>query len=186
MFNKNFLKKFEICKNSKFKENIFFNYNLYIDGFLKLILCPDIKKYKKSIYVLKDEHLNLKSKFNNFKKRSNDDLSKTYKYAAGDFFEDLLPILDSLESALLDKSGNVEKVLEGISLILKLFINIFEKNNVKVILPKIGENFDPYKHMAISVVNFKDANIGIFNVLQKGYSIFDRIIRPALVVVNKV
>lgn len=186
MFNIFFLKKIDFYQNLKLNLNLLFDSKIFIEEYLNLISFPFVKNYKKSIILLKEDYLRLKSDYNNFKKRSSDELSKSYKYAIEDFSEDLLPIVDSLESALSDKSRNIEKLLEGIRLISKLFFNVFEKNNIKIILPIINEKFDPYKHMAISAVNFGNSDNTIFNVLQKGYSIFDRIIRPALVVVNKV
>ncbi|ASS47134.1 Heat shock protein GrpE [Candidatus Nasuia deltocephalinicola] len=186
MFNRKKLYNSFFCKDFNFIINLEFTEFLWVDDFLKIILFPYITDYKKSIILLKNDHLVLKSEYNNFKKRSSEDLSKAYKYSIESFFEDLLPILDSLESALLDKTGNTEKVLEGIRLIIKLFSNIFDKNGVNFILPKIKDSFDPHKHMAISTVNFLKENNIIFNVLQKGYSLYERIIRPALVVVNKV
>lgn len=187
MFSNIFLKNFQSCNNFKLNlYNLIFNSKIFVEEYLNLIFFPFAQNYKKSIVLLKEDYLRLKSDYNNFKKRSSEELSKSYKYAIEDFSEDLLPVFDSLESALSDKSGNIEKLLEGIRLISKLFFNILEKNNIKIILPNIGDKFDPYKHMAISIVNSGNSDNVIFNVLQKGYSIFDRIIRPALVVVNKV
>lgn len=184
MFDKKKISNISFCKIIEYF-NLDFLYKLWVDDFLMINLFFYFLNYKKSIILLKNDYLILKSDFNNFKKRSSEDLSKSYRYAIENFFEDLLPILDSLECAMLDKSNDKEKTLEGIRLILKLFINIFDKNNVSIILPEKGDIFNPHQHMAISTVSFlKETNI-VFNVLQKGYSIYDRIIRPALVIVNK-
>lgn len=144
-------------------------------------------KYKNTIFSLKELYLRCGANLENSKKKFNDEITKTYKYSIEDFSENLLPVIDSLESTLNIKFSNNENILDGVRLTLKLFLNVLNKKKIIFILPKIGDNFNPHKHLAVSVVKISDKKDNIItNILQKGYYIFERVLRPALVVVNKV
>ncbi|QND78585.1 Heat shock protein GrpE [Candidatus Nasuia deltocephalinicola] len=182
----NFLKKNKFFLNYNLND---LNYNKNFNFFNYIILLNNkiFLFYKKYNISIKEKYIRCWAEFENYKKKSLDDISKSYKYSIEDFSENLLPVIDSLESTLNNKFYEKEEILEGLRLTLKIFINILNKKNIKFILPNIKEKFDPYKHLAISTlscVNMQD-NV-IANVLQKGYNISERILRPALVVVNKV
>ncbi len=156
-------------------------------SYLFLIQNNYLNKYKNSIFFFKESYLRCRADLENSKKKFNEEISKAYKYSIEDFSENLLPVIDSLESTLNIKFSNNENILDGIRLTLKLFLNVLNKKKITFILPKSDDVFNPHKHLAISVVknSEKKDNI-IINVLQKGYYIFERVLRPALVIVNKV
>jgi len=116
------------------------------------------------------------------RRRAQDDVAKAHKFAIESFAEHLLPVLDSLEAAVNDTSGDLAKVREGVELTLRQLQNALEKGRVVAVNP-VGEKFDPHRHQAISMVPAEqDANT-VVAVLQKGYTIADRVLRPALVTV---
>ena len=107
-----------------------------------------------------------------------------HKYAVEGMASELLPVRDALEAALAAENASVEALRSGADLTLKQLTGVFEKVNLKEINP-VGEIFDPHRHQAISMLpSDKEANT-VINVLQKGYLLNDRVIRPALVTVSK-
>jgi molecular chaperone GrpE len=134
------------------------------------------------IAALQEEFLRAKAETENVRRRGQEDVQKAHKFAIENFAENLLPVLDSLEAALADQSSDVAKVREGVELTLKQLIGALEKGRVVALNP-VGEKFDPHRHQAISMVPAEqDANT-VVTVLQKGYVIADRVLRPALVTV---
>ncbi|MDR5778483.1 nucleotide exchange factor GrpE [Caballeronia sp. LZ065] len=135
-----------------------------------------------TIVALKEDFLRAKAETENVRRRSQDDVSKAHKFAIESFAENLLPVLDSLEAALADQSSDLAKVREGVELTLKQLTGALEKGRVVALNP-VGEKFDPHRHQAISMVPAEqDANT-VVSVLQKGFVIADRVLRPALVTV---
>lgn len=135
-----------------------------------------------TIVALKEDFLRAKAETENVRRRSQEDVSKAHKFAIESFAENLLPVLDSLEAALADQSSDLAKVREGVELTLKQLTGALEKGRVVALNP-VGEKFDPHRHQAISMVPAEqDANT-VVSVLQKGYVIADRVLRPALVTV---
>jgi molecular chaperone GrpE len=135
-----------------------------------------------TIVALKEDFLRAKAETENVRRRSQDDVSKAHKFAIESFAENLLPVLDSLEAALADQSSDLAKVREGVELTLRQLTGALEKGRVVALNP-VGEKFDPHRHQAISMVPAEqDANT-VVSVLQKGYVIADRVLRPALVTV---
>ncbi|UOQ33134.1 nucleotide exchange factor [Candidatus Vidania fulgoroideae] len=127
----------------------------------------------------KNKYIALMAEIENTKKRFLRELKKERKLFNEDFIKKTLPILDSLN--LILKSSKDIETKNSIRSTIRLFSNIFKCNGVKEICPKKFSNFDPNLHQAIVRVNaFKKHNL-IFNVFQRGYSIFNKIIRPALV-----
>jgi molecular chaperone GrpE len=123
----------------------------------------------------------------NARRRAQDDVAKAHKFAIESFAEGLLPVRDSLEMALKADAPSVESIREGVEATLKLFASVFEKNKLVEIDP-VGEKFDPNRHQAISMMpvsatNPQVAANHVVSVLQKGYLINDRVLRPALVIV---
>ena len=132
-----------------------------------------------------DQYLRAKAETDNTRRRAQVDVTNAYKYASEGFAEALLPVKDSLEAALLHGEGaSLEKYKEGVELTLKQLSSAFEKGKVTEISP-VGEKFDPHKHQAISMVPAPEgvAANHVVTVLQKGYLVSDRVLRPALVTV---
>lgn len=134
------------------------------------------------IAALKEDFLRAKAETENVRRRSQEDVSKAHKFAIENFAENLLPVLDSLEAALADQSSDLTKVREGVELTLKQLTGALEKGRVIAVNP-VGEKFDPHRHQAISMVPAEQEANTVVTVLQKGYVIADRVLRPALVTV---
>ncbi len=131
-----------------------------------------------------DLFLRAKAETDNVRRRAQEDVAKAHKFAVESFAESLVPVIDSLEKALEASQLAPQAMRDGIELTLKQLRTAFEKNNLKEINP-VGEKFDPRWHQAISVVPAANgiAPNQVVTVLQKGWSIADRVLRPALVTV---
>jgi molecular chaperone GrpE len=130
-----------------------------------------------------DAYLRAKAEAENTRRRAEEEISKARKFAVESFAESLLPVKDSLEAAIGMPDAKVEAVLEGVHATLRQLTAALERNKVMQIAPPAGTKFDPHQHQAISVVPAdQDANT-VVAVLQKGYLINDRVLRPALVTV---
>ncbi|HGL6714450.1 nucleotide exchange factor GrpE [Burkholderia contaminans] len=131
---------------------------------------------------LQESFLRAKAETENVRRRAQDDVAKAHKFAIESFAEHLLPVLDSLEAAVNDTSGDIAKVREGVELTLRQLTSALEKGRVVALNP-VGEKFDPHQHQAISMVPAEQEPNTVVTVLQKGYMIADRVLRPALVTV---
>lgn len=132
---------------------------------------------------MQDAFLRAKADAENIRRRAQEDIAKAHKFAIENFAEALVPVKDSLEMALKLDTPSVESLKEGVEMTLKQLNAAFERNRLLEINPVPGEKLDPMKHQAISMVAAEqDANT-IVSVLQKGYTIADRLLRPALVTV---
>lgn len=130
-----------------------------------------------------DAYLRAKAEVENTRRRADEDVSKARKFAIESFAESLLPVRDSLEAAIAIPNATNEQLLEGVHATLRQLTQALERNKVVAIAPPAGTRFDPHHHQAISVVPAdQDANT-IVTVLQKGFLIADRVLRPALVTV---
>ena len=133
---------------------------------------------------LADQFLRAKADAENARRRAEDEVSKARKFALESFAESLLPVADSLEAGLAIKDATVQQINEGAQATLRQLVAALERNKVIAINPAAGAKFDPHHHQAISVVPSElDANT-VVTVLQKGYLIAERVIRPALVTVS--
>ena len=130
-----------------------------------------------------DAYLRAKAEAENTRRRADEEISKARKYAVESFAESLLPVCDSLEAALASGSGAPDKVLEGVSATLRQLAAALERNKVVPIAPPPGTRFDPHQHQAISMVSAPQDPNTVVGVLQKGYLISERVLRPALVTV---
>ncbi len=134
-----------------------------------------------------DAHLRALAEMENVRRRAQEDVAKAHKFSIESFAEGLLPVRDSLEMALKADNLSVQSLLEGVEVTLKQLSSVFERNKLMVIDPA-GQKFDPNLHQAISMVPGNSVHPPaqpnhVVNVLQKGYLINDRILRPALVTV---
>ena len=133
---------------------------------------------------LADQFLRAKADAENARRRAEEEVSKARRFALESFAESLLPVADSLEAGLAIKDATVEQINEGAQATLRQLIAALERNKVIAINPDAGAKFDPHHHQAISVVPSElDANT-VVAVLQKGYLIAERVLRPALVTVS--
>ncbi len=131
-----------------------------------------------------DAFLRARAEMDNVRKRAQEDVSKAHKYAIESFANELLPVKDSLEAALATENATPEALKSGVELTLKQLAGVFEKSQLREINPT-GEKFDPHRHQAISMLPSDKEPNTVINVLQKGYLLNDRVIRPALVTVAK-
>ena len=136
------------------------------------------------IKEFQDQFLRAKAEVENARRRSMEDVAKAHKFAIEGFAENLLPVLDSLNAALTDTGADSAKMKEGIELTLKQLVSALEKGRVLEINP-VGEKFDPHRHQAIAMVPHEQEANTVVTVLQKGYLIADRVLRPALVTVSQ-
>jgi len=139
---------------------------------------------KAKITELEGAVLYAKAETENFRKRSIDEMDKTRKYAIENFASEILLVKDSLDASLMVDESSLENYKEGMELTAKQLTSVFEKLNIKEIDPK-GEVFDPNFHEAMTMVESdQDANT-VISVMQKGYTLNERVLRPALVTVQK-
>ena len=132
---------------------------------------------------LADSYLRAKAEAENSRRRAEDEISKARKFALEGFAESLLPVVDSLEAGLAVKEATLAQLREGSDATLKQLKAALERNKVIQIDPATGSKFDPHQHQAISMVPADQEANTIVSVLQKGYLIADRVLRPALVMV---
>ena len=131
-----------------------------------------------------DAWLRAKADAENIRKRAQVDIASAHKYAIENFSTELLAVMDSLEAALAVESATVENFKSGMELTLKQLAAAFNKFNIKAIEP-VGEKFDPHQHQAMCAIDSDSVPNTVVQVMQKGYLLNDRVIRPALVGVSK-
>ena len=130
-----------------------------------------------------DAYLRAKAEADNTRRRADEEIAKARKFALEAFAESLLPVKDSLEAAITMPSATPEQLLEGVHATLRQLAQALERNKVTEISPTAGTRFDPHQHQAISVVPAEQEPNTVVTLLQKGYAIADRVLRPALVTV---
>ena len=132
---------------------------------------------------LNEAFLRAKAEAENTRRRAEEEIAKARKFAVESFAESLLPVRDSLEAATAIPDATPDQVLAGVHATLRLLAQTFERNRVVEINPPVGTRFDPHHHQAISMVPAEQEANTIVAVLQKGYLIAERVLRPALVTV---
>ena len=132
---------------------------------------------------MSDAFLRAKAEAENTRRRAEEEMSKARKFAVESFADSLLPVRDSLEAAIALQGATNEQLLEGVHATLRQLTAALERNKVMAIAPPAGTKFDPHQHQAISVVPADQEPNTVVTVLQKGYLIADRVLRPALVTV---
>jgi molecular chaperone GrpE len=133
---------------------------------------------------LADQYLRAKAEAENARRRAEEEIAKTRKFAVESFAEGMLPVVDSLETGLSLKDATPEQIREGAQATLRQLVAALERNKVIAINPAAGTRFDPHQHQAISMVPSEQEANTVVSVLQKGYLIADRVLRPALVTVS--
>ena len=128
--------------------------------------------------------LRAKAETDNIRKRAQVEVANAHKFAVENFTAELLAVKDSLEAALATESATVDSMKSGTELTLRQLKSVFEKFNVTEINPQ-GQKFDPHRHQAIGTVASDAEPNTVVQVLQKGYLLHDRVVRPALVMVAK-
>lgn len=131
-----------------------------------------------------DAWMYAKAESENIRRRAHEDTDKARKFALEKFSGELLAVKDSLEAALAIETTDVASYRNGVELTHKQLVSVFEKFNITEVHP-VGEKFDPHQHQAISMVEAEAEPNTVVQVLQKGYTLHERVLRPALVMVAK-
>lgn len=150
-------------------------------------LRQEIENLRQQLEEARDRMLRTQAEMDNLHKRTVRDVENAHKYALNKFIGELLPVLDSLELGLSNSNGpgGIESFREGIDLTLKKFLATLEKFGVIAVDPQ-GDKFNPEKHEAVTVQVMEGAESGtVISVMQKGYELNNRLVRPAMVIVAK-
>ena len=148
------------------------------------ILQAELAMVKAQNTDLADQFLRAKAEVENARRRADEEVSKARKFAVEAFAESLLPVADSLTAGLAIADATAEQLREGSEATLRQLKSALERHKVIEINPEAGVKFDPHQHQAISVVPAEQEANTVVMVLQKGYLIADRVLRPALVTVT--
>ena len=132
---------------------------------------------------LADQYLRAQADVQNARRRADEEITKARKFAVEAFAESLLPVTDSLEAGLAIKDATPEQIREGAEATLRQLKSALERNKVIEVAPAAGDKFDPHLHQAISMVPADQEANTVVGLLQKGYTINERVLRPALVTV---
>ena len=155
-----------------------------LDEQIEKEMCTELEEKDNLLKEKEERYLRMYAEFENYKKRTEKEKQNTALYAKADVVEMLLPVIDSMENAIVIETAD-ENLKQGISLMFEQVRIFLEKNGVEEI-GKVGEEFNPELHDAISIQEVENANSGeIISVFRKGYKIKDRIIRHAMVIVAK-
>ncbi len=149
---------------------------------------PSLEDMLKAAELKAQEHYDAwmyaKAEGENIRRRAQEDIAKAQKFAVERFSGEILAVMDSLQAGLAVQTENVESFKSGMELTMKQLTSVFEKFNIKEINP-VGEKLDPHKHQAIGMVESEQPANTVVSVMQKGYTLHDRVLRPALVMVAK-
>ncbi|MBK9160513.1 MAG: nucleotide exchange factor GrpE [Nitrosomonadales bacterium] len=131
-----------------------------------------------------DAWMYAKAEGENIRRRAAEDVSKAQKFAVERFSGEMLSVMDSLQAGLAVETENVESFKSGMELTLKQLSSVFEKFNIVEVNP-VGEKLDPNRHQAIGMLDSDQPANTVVSVMQKGYTLNDRVLRPAMVMVSK-
>ncbi|MCA0326963.1 MAG: nucleotide exchange factor GrpE [Proteobacteria bacterium] len=144
----------------------------------------ELTSLKAQLGELNDQTLRAQAEAQNARRRADEEIAKNRKFAVESFADSLLPVVDSLEAGLAIDQATAEQLREGTEATLRQLLSALERNKVLEVNPAAGSRFDPTNQQAISMVpSGQEANT-VVSVLQKGYTIADRVLRPALVTVS--
>ncbi|NCX66209.1 MAG: nucleotide exchange factor GrpE [Burkholderiaceae bacterium] len=145
----------------------------------------ELADLKTKLAEMQDNFLRAKAEAENIRRRAAEDIAKAHKFAIENFAEHLIPVSDSLYAALATEAGDAKAFKEGLEITLKQLVAAFEKGRLVEINPASGAKFDPHQHQAISMVPSDQEANTVVSVLQRGFLIADRVLRPALVTVSQ-
>ena len=145
----------------------------------------ELADLKTKLAEMQDNFLRAKAEAENIRRRAAEDIAKAHKFAIENFAEHLIPVSDSLYAALATEAGDAKAFKEGLEITLKQLVAAFEKGRLVEINPAPGAKFDPHQHQAISMVPSDQEANTVVSVLQRGFLIADRVLRPALVTVSQ-
>ena len=145
----------------------------------------EIAELNQKLSEMQDNFLRAKAEGENIRRRAAEDIAKAHKFAIENFAEHLIPVADSLHAALATEAVDAKGFKEGLDITLKQLSSAFEKGRLAEINPAAGDKFDPHLHQAIAMVPSDQDPNTVVSVLQRGYSLADRILRPALVTVSQ-
>lgn len=153
-----------------------------------LTLEQELEQSQAKVKEYWEQTMRLRAEMENYRKRAARDVENAHKYGLKGFIEELLPVVDSMEMGLNAATGEnatLDSIREGSELTMQMFIQVLEKQGLNQIDP-LGEKFDPEQHQAISMVDDETAESNtVIKVMQKGFSLNDRLVRPAMVMVSK-
>jgi molecular chaperone GrpE len=148
----------------------------------------EVSRLQEDLVTARDAALRAQADAQNVKRRAEQDVEKARKFALERFAGELLPVVDNLERALESATGDdevIKPIAEGVELTLKSFLDVLGKQNIEVVDPQ-GEPFDPNLHQAMSMVENDEVEPNtVIAVMQKGYTLNGRLVRPAMVMVSK-
>lgn len=151
-------------------------------------IMPSLEEMLKEAERKAQEHYDAwmyaKAEGENIRRRAADDVSKAQKFAVERFSGEMLAVMDSLQAGLAVETATVESFKNGMELTLKQLSSVFDKFNIKEINP-VNEKFDAHKHQAIGMIDSEQPANTVVSVMQKGYELNERVLRPALVMVSK-
>ena len=137
------------------------------------------------IESLRDKVLRAEAEMQNVRRRADRDVENAHKFGLERLVQQILPVVDSLEKALEAKTNQEDPVIQGVELTFKLLQDLMSKESINVIDP-LGEPFDPNLHEAMSMIENRELEPNsVFAVVQKGYTLNERLVRPAMVMVTK-
>ena len=143
-----------------------------------------LEKAQEQVAQYHDQLLRAKAEVENIRRRAQDDVAKARKFGTESFAESLVPVKDSLEAALAQAEQSPEAWRSGVEATLRQLGAAFERNLLREVAPASGDKFDPHVHQAISSIPASQPEGTVVQTLQKGYTIADRVLRPALVTVS--
>ena len=142
-----------------------------------------LQEAQKRAAEMQDAFIRAKAEAENIRRRAQEDISKAHKFAIESFAEAMVPVRDSLEMALIVETPSIESLKEGVEMTLKQLTAAFEKNRLLEVMPAAGDKLDPNKHQAVALVPSEQEANTVVSVMQKGYMIAERLLRPAIVTV---
>lgn len=143
-----------------------------------------LRKAEAEALAMKDAYLRSRAEAENIRRQAQSDVAKAHKFAIEKFAENLLPVRDALETALATATASPEALRSGVELTLRQLSSAFDKAQLTVIDPA-GQKFDPHQHQAMAMIDSDQPANTVVQVMQKGYRLNDRVLRPALVAVAK-
>lgn len=148
-------------------------------------IAEQLEQAEAKVQELQDAYLRARAEADNIRRRAEADISNARKFALESFASELLPVKDNLERALSVEGGTLDSLKSGVELTLKQLANVLEKEYIREIDPQPGDKFDPHLQQAMSMVESDQPANTVVSVLQKGYLLHDRVLRPALVMVSR-